>query len=161
MSFLDDRFELYLLLVGGGEYVRELRAQARRDRRIQFPPPVAPNQIVETLNQYDVGIVLVPPTSTNILFALPNKLFEFIQARLVVAVGPSPEMARVVREHNVGVVSGDYAPKSMAKALASLTWDDIKRFKYNSHRVAEQLSFDVLKKRLASLVEHVIPDFAD
>jgi hypothetical protein len=36
---------------------------------------------------------------------------EFIQARLAVAVDPSPEMARLVQRYGCGVVAPDFPPK--------------------------------------------------
>ena len=37
--------------------------------------------IVRTINQFDLGVYLLPPVNFNSAHALPNKFFEFIQAR--------------------------------------------------------------------------------
>src|SRR5690606_1203853 len=66
--------------------------------RITVHEPVPQSELIETLNQYDVGIFVLPPSNENHVLALPNKLFDYVQARLAIVVGPTIEMARIVRE---------------------------------------------------------------
>jgi len=101
-NLLDARFTVdFILIPGDTRYVAQLMRQAASSRNIQaassrnihFLPAVEMNQIVSFSAQYDVGLFLLEPTNFNYLHALPNKFFEFLQARLAVAIGPSPEMA--------------------------------------------------------------------
>src|SRR5262249_6418170 len=103
------------------------------------------------LNQFDIGLFLLEPTNFNYLHALPNKLFEFIQARLAIAIGPSPEMARIVRESKLGVVSADFRPESLAHLLNALTADDINRFKEQAHASASRYCSERNKELLRDL----------
>ena len=122
MGALDERFTLDLVLVeGDAGYRDELVALAGGDARIRFPAARASRELVGAANDYDVGLYLLAPRSFNQANALPNKLFEFIQARLAVAISPNPEMARVVREHGCGVVAADYTPRALAAELRALT----------------------------------------
>jgi hypothetical protein len=88
--------------------------------------------------------------------ALPNKLFEFIQARLALVVGPSPEMARVVREHECGLVTRDFTSQSLAEALASLTPASIAAYKRQSNRAAGQLNAEQNRAAVLGLVERAL-----
>src|SRR5690606_14907249 len=99
----------------------ELRALAGDDRRIRFCEPVPYDELVQTLNGYDVGLSIFPPTTFNLAWCLPNKFFDFIQARLGVIVGPSPEMKRFVDEYRVGLVLPDFESAPLAAALEALT----------------------------------------
>src|SRR5262245_38434903 len=93
MRSLDDRFELDLMLVPTfPRYLEKLKAMSRDDPRIRFLPPVPMQELVPATNGYDIGLYLLQPSSFNNLHALLTKFFEFIQARLAVAIGPSPEM---------------------------------------------------------------------
>ena len=83
---------------------------------------------------------LLPPTSFNTQHALPNKFFEFIQPRLAIAIGPSPEMAKIVEAHDCGVVARDFEPKSLANCLLKLDYNKINHYKCQSHRIARKLS---------------------
>lgn len=140
MEHLPARFSLDLMLVPSDRaYLSKLERLAR-SRRTRILSPVPFTQLVETTNAYDIGVFLVPPVNFNLQFALPNKFFEFVQARLMVAIGPSPDMASYVREHDLGLVADDFQPRTLARALAVLSADDIARFKQQAHRAAEVLN---------------------
>ena len=105
MAHLDERFSLDLMLMPTDQaYLARLRSRARHDSRIRFLPPVPMQALVRSTIDYDVGLYYLEPTSFNNLHALPNKFFEYIQARLALAVGPSPEMARIVTEFGCGII---------------------------------------------------------
>ena len=79
---------------------------------------------------------LLPSESFNNNLALPNKIFEFIQGRLAVAIWPSIEMKRIVDECQLGLVADDSTIDAMAEILNNLTVEDLNRFKQNSHKAA-------------------------
>ena len=121
-------------------YLRELKARYAGSDRVRIHPPVAPHELPGTLNAHDVGVYVLPPVSFNHLWALPNKIFDFVQGRLALVVGPSPEMAAVVRRHRIGVVTDDFTPESLALALDALTAEDVRRYKGASAVAARELS---------------------
>lgn len=143
MAYLDDRFTLDLMLIEAeADYMALLRQKAQHDTRIRFVEPVPMSQICQRINEYDVGVFLLPPVNFNYRFALPNKFFEFVQACLAVAIGPSPEMAALVKEYGCGVVAESFDPRALAQSLARLDADRIREFKVASHRAAQLLCFE-------------------
>lgn len=143
MRYLDSRFTLDLMLVNSDStYMSELKDLAISDSRIKFIPPVRMEDICKSINEYDVGIYLLPPLNFNHEYALPNKLFEFIQARLAIAIGPSPEMEKVVKQYKVGLVSSSFEPKELAGKLNELTDASLANLKKASHVAANELCFE-------------------
>ena len=139
-----DGFTLDLYLVpaaDGGRYLRQLRERAGDSPRIRFHDPVAPADLPATLNAHDVGVFWIPPFNTNARLTLPNKLFDYVQARLAVAVGPTVEMTDVVEEYGLGVVSRGYGVEEVVESLRSLTPQRIREFKAASDAAAPALSF--------------------
>jgi hypothetical protein len=108
------------------------------------------------LNQFDIGVFLIEPVNFNYHYILPNKFFEFIQARLAIAIGPSPEMARIVRQYDLGVVSEDFSPKTFARSLSTLDAEKINDYKTKSHNVARLMSAEKNKEILLDLVRQVL-----
>ncbi|THJ65955.1 glycosyltransferase family 4 protein [Arthrobacter echini] len=131
-----------VMVPGEQKYIDELtaRSAAVPDGAVRMKPPVQFDQIVPMLQNYDVGIFICPPSTFNLLHALPNKLFEFVQARLAIVIGPSPEMERVVRQYDVGVVADDFDAESVARVLLDLTPESVAEMKQASHRAARPLS---------------------
>ncbi|QUY44700.1 hypothetical protein [Acaryochloris marina] len=157
MDLLDERFSLDLMVIPNqGGYLQKLQKLVSIRKRISFREPVPMPQISRALNEYDIGLFLLWPASFNYRLALPNKLFEYIQGCLAVAIWPSQEMVRVVHEYNCGVVSDDFTLESMAKVLNNLSTEEIKKFKENSriaspHLCAEK-NRDILLDTVASLI---------
>jgi hypothetical protein len=108
------------------------------------------------LRQFDIGVSLIAPTTFNYFHTLPNKFFECIQGRLALAVGPSPEMARIVREHDLGVISEDFSPKTLAQCLRNLDPKTINHYKLQSHKASQILSAEENKELLLALVEKLL-----
>jgi hypothetical protein len=159
VSALDERFTLDLFLVpgaDGGAYLRSLERRAAGCSRIQFCPPVAPAMLPAKLNRYDVGVFVIPPTHTNARLTLPNKFFDFVQARLGIVVGPSIEMKQLVEKHGLGSVSAGFEVGDIVCVLRSLTPDAVRAFKAASAAAAQELSFerdaDVIRELVIGLL---------
>ena len=158
LDLLDERFTLDLMLVGQDTcYLTSLQALARARPRVRFRTAVPTERIPEETRDYELGLFLLEPTNFNYLHALPNKFFEFVQARLAVAIGPSPEMARLVRAHDLGVVAEDFTPAALARALQTLTVGKIAHYKQNAHRAAAILCWEHESKILLNEVRRLLP----
>jgi hypothetical protein len=157
MKHLDDRFELdFMMLNMDSMYGRYLREISASDRRIRFVPPVAMRDIPRAINPYDVGLFLLPPNTFNHRMVLPNKIFEYIQGRLAVAIWPSQEMVKVVDRYQNGVCSRDFDILQMASMLNSLTDEDIVRMKRNSHLAARELNSEKVRDQLREIVRSLL-----
>jgi len=139
MDYLDKRFTLDLILMTSEyaskktkTYIQLFKERAKKNPRITILPPVKSDEVVPTINRYDIGVFLIPPVNFNYANTLPNKLFDFIQARLGIAIGPTPEMAAIVQKYNNGVISDDFEPQDLARKLNELTDEDVRRFKKQS-----------------------------
>lgn len=152
MRHLPSRFTLDMFLMPADRrYVDQLSKLAARRPGVRVLPPQPFKQLVSATNAYDIGVFLVPPASFNLRFALPNKFFEFVQSRLMIAIGPSPEMAGYVDVHDLGVVAADFSPATLAAAMAKLTSADVWRYKQNAHRAAAVLNSDQTDSMLRAI----------
>jgi hypothetical protein len=128
-------------------YLGELREQVGRSGgAVTVHDPVPYAELLTTLHAHDVGVHVLPPVSFNNTHALPNKIFDYVQARLALVVGPSPEMADLVRRHGLGVVADGFDPASLTAALLGLDAAHVTRCKEASHAAARALS-DVEQSR--------------
>lgn len=112
----------------------------RQSGRVRLHEPVPYSELIRTLAGYDVGVFVLPPINFNYRWALPNKLFDFVQARLGVIVGPSPEMARLVRRHGLGAVSAGFTADDLAREIDALTTERVAEWKAAADRAAPELS---------------------
>jgi glycosyltransferase involved in cell wall biosynthesis len=91
--------------------------------RVSALPPVAPDQLVSALEDFDVGLVIDRPLMRNGFVALPNKLFEYLAAGLAVVVPGLPAMKALVEERKVGLVYPAGDASGLAHALQRLADD--------------------------------------
>jgi glycosyltransferase involved in cell wall biosynthesis len=163
MRYLDSRFTLDMILMTSDyassqtkAYIHQLKQTASEDPRIKILPGVKSHQVVSTIHSYDIGVFIIPPVNFNYANTLPNKLFDFIQARIGVAIGPTPEMADIVTQYQIGVVAESFDPKVLAMKLNSLTTQDISTFKTNSKAAAMNLNAEKNQAIFSDLVTKIL-----
>ena len=159
MDFVDKRFTLDLMLMKSNpKYWNKIKDMVKGRNNVRVIPPVAVQEIIPFINSYDIGIFLCPPTNFNLKYALPNKLFEFIQARLAIAIGPSIEMQKIVTEYDCGIVSKSFEPRSLAEEINQLTPEKLTYYKEQSHKAAQELHADVNKEKVQHIVQKLLDD---
>lgn len=134
---------LDLYLMGNDpDYIAELRERAASSQRVRILEPVPYEQLVRRLNEYDVGLHVIAPTNFNNRWALPNKFFDYIQARLGIVIGPTAEMQRILEEHGLGAVADGFEDGPLTTVFDSLTQERVREWKMNAHTAARELSSD-------------------
>ncbi|WP_198684069.1 glycosyltransferase [Brachybacterium sp. YJGR34] len=138
---IDATLDLYLVPSDPG-YVDRLRAMAEElpAGRVRVHDAVPYDELHAVLNDYDVGIFVCPPTTFNLANALPNKVFDFVQARLALVVSPTPEMRSLVEENQLGAVTAGFAAEDLAETLRGLSPAAVAAAKSSSDRHARALS---------------------
>ena len=154
---LGDKYQLYLYLVHQGkDYQLKLISEWESLSNVYIKEPVPMKDISKELNQYDIGLFFLPPVNFNYRYALPNKLFEFIQARLAVVIGPSIEMAKIVRNHECGFVTDDFTEESLKSTIQTIDRKKINTCKINSHKIADLYQYDINKNKLIEVVNKLV-----
>jgi glycosyltransferase involved in cell wall biosynthesis len=124
--------------------------------RVRLVQPVKYADLLFKLREFDASIVPGSDATDHDLYALPNKLFESIQARLPLIVGPNPSVANIVLKYNVGLVAKDWNAESFAneinRILPLLSKHD---FQKNLEVAALELNSAVIETELASQIKWV------
>jgi hypothetical protein len=152
----DVTLDFYFIPPDDRPYYDSLVALAAGDPRITFREAVPYPELVTTLNRYDVGLSVIAPVAFNHEWALPNKFFDFIQARIAVGIGPSPEMARIVAGYDLGFVARGFDADAVAAELDRLTPDLVAGWKANARRSARELSSEHQVEVLDAVVTEML-----
>lgn len=135
----DVTLDLYLMPNDPG-YLERLRSRTEADHRVAIHDAVPYERLTQTLNVYDLGVHILPPVNFNNAWALPNKFFDYIQARLGVIIGPSPEMKSVVEQWDIGAVAAGFDTDDLVRVLDGLTKERVASWKQASDAAASELS---------------------
>ena len=112
-----------LALIGSGQLEEQLAEQVRSsglERRVFLGRRVPQEDLIDVLASADVGLVPYMPASRNLQIATPNKLYEYIQARLPIAASRLPMIERVISAN----ANGAFVDFSSAASAAR----DLRRF---------------------------------
>jgi hypothetical protein len=129
-------------------HLEKLIAKHRLEERVTLAPPVAMLDLIKSAREFDIGLLALPSHSLHNSFALPNKFFEYAMAGLSLCMSELPEMARLIRQHDMGVTIAETTPKGIAAALNAFDIDAIDRCKRNALEAARLLSWDEVGKHL-------------
>ncbi|MBX9472729.1 glycosyltransferase [Microcella sp.] len=143
VPLLDERYTMTFMLTGFDANIAAIRADAQSlGDRVRFVPPVAMTDIATAINGFDLEVMVYRPASANLVYALPNKLFEATQGRLGLVIGRSPMMVEIVERYGNGIVVPEWGPQALATALNALSADDVSALKAASHAAAAELNAD-------------------
>ena len=144
---------LDLYLVGTDQQIDSIKRKAAWSSNIKFQSPIILEQIIPTLNRYDIGIIFFPEAKTiNLTYCLPNKFFEYIQANLMIITTPLHDISQLVEKYNLGIVLPSFSPNDLATCLQNLTPDKVKQCKKNVALAADVLCFETEFGKLKMLV---------
>lgn len=153
---LGESYQLDLMLVqNDSEYFRSLEKIVANIPNVRLIPSVSFAEIIPFISTYDLGVYSLAPLSFNNQMALPNKFFEFVQARLPMVIGPSPVMRRYVEKYQIGKVCSDFGIKSLVEAIRSISKEELLTFRSNLDLAAKELSMENFESELLKKVKEI------
>jgi glycogen(starch) synthase len=124
--------------------------------RVVFAPPVPMVDLVREAAKFDVGLFCLKGNSTQIVYVLPNKFFEYAMSGLALAVSNLPEMAGLVRCYDLGSLVPAVTPEAIAMTINGLKRPDIDRYKRNSLRAAKELNWEIDAERFFAAIDGIV-----
>jgi glycosyltransferase involved in cell wall biosynthesis len=144
MQYLDGA-ELWL--AGDGDLTAQLKqmvAELKLDQKVKFLGRLPLAELSQITRQADLGISLEEDLGLNYRYALPNKLFDYIQAGVPVLVSNLPEMKKIVEHYQIGAVAETHQRKELAEIMKTALFDQEKRifWKQNLPKAAKELCWE-------------------
>lgn len=109
-----------LLIVGAGDIEEELKAlviEESLEEKVVFMGRLEPRELVVLTDKAFLGLSLEEDLGLNYRYALPNKIFDYIQSRIPVLCSNLPEMAKIVESYGIGVAIRDRDPENIARVI--------------------------------------------
>lgn len=131
MRILGPQYTLDMMLVAkpGNRYYQHLCQLARSLENVSIIEPVHPDEITRVCSSYDMGLYLMEVNNSQNRYCLPNKFFEFLFAGLPVVTSFSLDMKYYIEEYSLGLGFEDEPVEQIAGKIASLSDQDLQRFR--------------------------------
>ncbi|WP_348668475.1 glycosyltransferase [uncultured Polaribacter sp.] len=145
--------DLDLIIIGYGKVAEELKAfviAEKMEDRVYFLGRISRDKLFNYTKNATLGMVLEEPLGLSFEYSLPNKLFDYIHAGIPIVAGSLPEITRIIKEYNVGVIVKDYTPKEIAFTIQNLlnSPELLEEIKENQKKVASILCWEKESRKL-------------
>ena len=144
--------------VGGREALAHVLAELRAvgeqlPGRMHFLDWMPPEQLRAVTASADVGGLFYRHIGRHNDYAAPNKLFDYIQARVPVLASPLPEISRVVTEYEIGDLIETHDPEHIASKIREMLGDAerLAKWKENLNLAAQKLCWESEREVLEGL----------
>jgi glycosyltransferase involved in cell wall biosynthesis len=150
-----------LLIAGDGDIRMELLKltnDLNLSDRVFFLGRLLPDHLFKVTCQCSLGISLEEDLGLNYRMALPNKIFDYIQARIPVLCADLPEMAGMIEKWEVGEICRDRTPVALADQLNGML-RDIEKNRYwagQLEKAAASLCWENEKPKLMEVVDRLV-----
>jgi len=150
-----------IVMIGDGREKPGLREKVRQSglcEKVRFLDKVPLEDLPRyTVNAY-LGFQVLNNTCYNHYSASSNKLYEYIFAHVPVVACDFPEIARVVREDDIGILVDSHSPRDIAKAVNFLVRNKASRDKMagNCAAARSKYSWDDEKHKLLSTYDKLL-----
>ncbi len=148
-----------LLIIGEGDVMDQLKKsvdQMDLSGKILFINKMPYAKLLEYTSLGDVGLTLDKDTNLNYRYSLPNKLFDYIQARVPVLASKLMEVEKIIRDYKIGELIDSHEPKHIAEKLNFMLDSEDKRreWKKNLEQAAEELCWENEEGKLIEIFEN-------
>ena len=148
-----------LLIIGEGDVIDQLKKSVdQMDLRgkVLFLNKMTYAKLLEYTSLGDVGLTLDKDTNLNYRYSLPNKLFDYIQARVPVLASKLVEVEKIIRNYEIGELIDSHEPKHIAEKINFMLDSEDKRreWKKNLEQAAEELCWENEEGKLIEIFEN-------
>ncbi len=145
-----------LAIAGDGDIKPQLEELAKKEGlqgKVVFTGRLSIDELAKLTPQTDLGLSIEEDLGLNYRFALPNKLFDYIQAQVPVLVTDLPEMAAIVKQYNIGGITASLAPVDLAEKMNEALFNENARrtWKGNLETAAKELVWENEEKTLEKI----------
>jgi len=132
----------FYLIPTDKKYYSQLKDLSLEHENISINSPVNLDDVISTITLFDGGLLSIAKTNFNHENCLPNKLFQYIQARLPIISSPLPEIEAVIRKYGIGWIAADESVNSLREVVRHIanTRGLLIDVKANLERAAQELS---------------------
>jgi glycosyltransferase involved in cell wall biosynthesis len=158
MQFINNAI---LLIVGDGDVIpnaKELMKTHQLETKVLFFGKRPYKELMQFTRYASIGLALDKPKSLNYRFALPNKLFDYIQGNTAVICSNLIEIQKIVEKYEIGISIETISPEAIAETINRLLENKEKllAFQENCKKAAEVENWENEKVKLKALLEQVV-----
>ena len=149
-----------MLIIGDGDVIPsaiELVKNEKLDEKVKFLSKRPYNEMMQFTKNADIGLSLDKPLSTNYKLALPNKVFDYIQAGIPIISSNLIEIRKIIEKYKIGFCIQQVTPDNIANQVNFIIDNPeiLNEYKLNCIRTAEIENWENEKLKLENLLDNM------
>jgi len=170
LEFLPNDFHIALMVMGVDSYLESLKGLERHiqkklnleKKRLHFLPYVDPKLLSHYLSSSDATLIGLLPAGdvekSNHHIAMPNKLYESVQAKVPVITSDMPALSGFVKEHKIGSVYKAGSSSGLAESVLDYLGSELDKEQIFNDGLLQLCSWEYQIGQLFNLYETTLGD---
>ncbi len=139
------------------EYLQYLKRKIKNmelENRVYFHPAVELGELCNYIAAVDFSIIIFQKELRNLYYSLPNKFFENIQSGVPMIVSDFPEMGKLVKKYNIGLLVDGDKPEEIEGAIHRMAEDKVlyETFKENLVKAKSDLCWENERNKVINMI---------
>lgn len=147
-----------LKIAGDGPYkskIQEKIIEFKVENRVELLGNICPEDLFNITQKAILGISLEEDMGLSYRFSLPNKLFDYIQAKTPVVTTYLPEIKKIVETYKVGEIIKDHSPKNITIAVNNVLKNGKCFYEANLEKASKELIWENQEELLRTIFRNV------
>lgn len=150
-----------LLIIGGGdvfEKLKTMRVELGLEDKVMILDKMPRAKMMSYTAAADLGATLDKPLSTNYLYSLPNKIFDYIMAGIPVLSSDLVELKAIIEKYKIGIIVDSHEPEVIALGIFTFfhTPNLYEEAKSNTAKALADLNWEKEKKVLVDIYTQLV-----
>jgi len=124
--------------------------------KVEFLGKLHPKDLREITPTADVGLSIEENKGLSYYYSLPNKISDYVQAKVPVVVSDFPELRKIAKGYNVGETIDNHDPKHLADKINIVLENGKIYYKENLEKAAQDLCWENEEKKILSVFSNAI-----
>ena len=155
---------VHLLIVGGGDVIpiaKQMVKNLELENKVHFYGKRPYNELMKFTAYANCGLAIDKATNKNHQFALPNKVFDYIQAGTPIICMDLIEIKSLVVKYDIGIVIKEVVPSEIATAIRTLQQNQplLNSYQANCKKAAKIEHWGNEKSKLEELIYSIYPSY--
>ncbi len=147
-----------LIIAGDGPIKRELEVFISKNnlsKKVTLLGNIPPTELIKITKRACLGVSLEEDLGLSYRYSLPNKLFDYIQAKIPVVVTNLPEIKSVVETYEVGEIITKHNPKNISQAILKILQHKKIYYKGGLEKAAKELVWEHQENTLITIFRNI------
>ncbi|MGC4129884.1 MAG: glycosyltransferase [Bergeyella sp.] len=148
-----------LYIAGAGPKLSEYQELSKKNGvgdKVVFLGRINPEELREITRNADVGLSIEENNGLSYYFSLPNKVSDYIQARVPVVVSGFPEMKKIVSEYRVGEIIENHSEEELVGKIQTVLSNGKSFYKKQLETASENLCWEKEEPKILEVFSKVV-----